>query len=93
MSKKSSAPAASNAPVQTFRLGRIQAAVWANKTDAGKTFYNVTFSRGYTDEKGEWHDSDSFGRDDLPLVAKVADQAHSFIFAELAKKNEDQAAE
>ena len=31
------------------------------------------------------HDTDSFGRDDLPLVAKLADQAHSFIFERLAE--------
>jgi hypothetical protein len=28
---------------------------------------------------------DSFGRDDLPLVAKLADQAHTFIFERLAE--------
>jgi hypothetical protein len=80
-------------PVQSFRLGNVKAAVWANKTGEGKTFHNVTFSRGYKDEKGEWHDSDSFGRDDLPLVAKVADQAHTWIFAEQAKNraNTDEA--
>ena len=29
-------------------------------------------------------DTTSFGRDDLPLVAKVADIAHSWIFAQAA---------
>lgn len=72
-------------PVQSFRLGNIKAAVWANKTGEGKTFYNVTFERSYKDEKGEWNESDSYGRDDLPLLAKVADQAHTWIFAEQAK--------
>ena len=32
-----------------------------------------------------YHDTDSFGRDDLPLVAKLADQAHTFIFERLAE--------
>jgi hypothetical protein len=27
-----------------------------------------------------WKQTESFGRDDLPVLAKVADQAHSFIF-------------
>jgi hypothetical protein len=27
----------------------------------------------------------SFGRDDLPLVAKLADQGHTFIFERLAE--------
>ena len=76
--------AASKLPVQTFRLGRIKAAVWENEADQ-KKFYNVTFARTYMDEARIFHDTDSFGRDDLPLVAKLADQAHSFIFGRLAE--------
>ncbi len=57
-------------PVKTFRLGRIKAAVWENETDQ-KKFYNVTFARTYVDDAKNYHDTDSFGRDDLPLVAKT----------------------
>jgi hypothetical protein len=32
----------------------------------------------------------SFGRDDLPLVAKLADQAHTFIFDRLAEPTSEQ---
>jgi hypothetical protein len=70
-------------PVKTFRLGRIKAAVWENETDQTR-FYNVTFARTYIDDAKQYHDTDSFGRDDLPLVAKLADQAHTFIFERLA---------
>ena len=67
-------------PVHEIRYGRIKAAVWANPTDNG-TRHNVTVCRIYKDEQsGQWRDSTSFGRDDLPLVAKVADEAHSWIF-------------
>jgi hypothetical protein len=76
-------PAASNLPVKTFRLGRIKAAVWENQAE--QKFYSVTFARTYVDEANSYHDSDSFGRDDLPLVAKLADQAHTFIFERLAE--------
>jgi len=34
----------------------------------------------------EWKQSDSFGRDDLPLVAKVADMAHTWIHERLQDK-------
>ena len=37
------------------------------------------------DEAKNWHDSESFGRDDLLLVAKLADQAHTFIFEQCAR--------
>lgn len=65
-------------PVHEFRLGRIKAAIWENETQNG-TRHNVTVSRLYKDGD-EWKDSTSFGRDDLPLVGKVVDQAHSWIF-------------
>lgn len=65
-------------PVHEIRLGRIRAAIWENDTQNG-TRHNVTVSRLYKDGD-QWKDSSSFGRDDLPLVAKVVDQAHSWIF-------------
>src|SRR5687768_15243197 len=66
------------APIKTLRLGRIKAAVWENSADQ-RAFFNVTFARTYMDEEKKFHDADSFGRDDLLLLAKIADQAHSFI--------------
>ena len=65
-------------PIHEVRLGHIKAAVWKNETEAGVR-YNVTFSRIYKDGD-TWNSTDSFGRDDLLLLGKVADQAHSWIF-------------
>lgn len=76
-------PSAAPAPVKTLRLGRIKAAVWENSADQ-RTFYNVTFARTYMDEQKNFHDADSFGRDDLLLLGKLADQAHTFICDRLA---------
>jgi hypothetical protein len=67
----------STRPAQEIRLGRVKAAIWANRTREGVIF-NVTFERSYKD--GEtWKTSTSFGRDDLLKVAKLADQAHSWM--------------
>ena len=65
-------------PVHEIRLGRIKAAIWANETDNG-TRHNVVITRLYKDGD-EWKTSTSFGREELPLVAKVADLAHSWIY-------------
>ena len=65
-------------PVHEVRMGRIKAAIWENDTQNGMR-HNVTVSRLYKDGE-QWKDSNSFGRDDLPLVQKVVDQAHSWIF-------------
>ena len=72
-------------PVHEIRLGRIKATIWENETQNGNTMYNVTLCRLWRDGK-QWKDSGSFGRDDLPLVAKVADMVHSWIF----EQNQDQ---
>jgi hypothetical protein len=69
-------------PMHEIRLGRIRAAIWENETQNG-TRHNVTVSRLYKDGD-EWKDSSSFGRDDLPLVAKVLDRCHSWIFEQAA---------
>ncbi len=69
-------------PVHEVRLGRVRAAIWENETQNG-TRHNVTVTRLYKDGDA-WRDSASFGRDDLPLVAKVVDQCHSWIFAQAA---------
>jgi hypothetical protein len=68
-----------NKPVHEVRLGRIKAAIWENETKEGAIRHNVTLQRIYRDGD-QWKSSDSFGRDDLPLVAKVVDQAHTWIF-------------
>ena len=70
---------ASNKPVHEVRLGRIRAAVWLNETETGPR-YNVQITRLYKDQKDQWKDSPSFGREDLPLVAKVADMAMVWIY-------------
>lgn len=72
-------------PVHELRMGRIRAAIWANETQNGMR-HNVTISRIYKDGD-DWKDSTSFGRDDLPLVTKIADQAHSWIFANGSSSN------
>lgn len=79
--------AANKKPVATFKLGRIRAAVWENDTDKGAVC-NVTIERRYQDGE-EWKSSTSFGRSDLPLVAKLADEAMMFIY----RRQQEQSAE
>ena len=68
----------SKKPVHEIRLGRIKATIWNNETQNG-TRHNVNISRLYKDGD-QWKDSTSFGRDDLLVVAKVADEACSWIY-------------
>jgi len=65
-------------PIHEVRLGSIKAAIWKNQTESG-TRFNVTLARLYKDGEN-WKSTDSFGRDDLLLLGKVLDQAHTWIF-------------
>ena len=71
-------PKTKQQPVHEVRMGAVKATIWENDTSVG-TRRNVTVARLYKDGD-EWKQTDSFGRDDLPLLAKVIDQAHSWIF-------------
>ena len=75
-----------NAPVHEIRLGAIKAAIWANDTKNGSR-HSVKIARLYKDGD-DWRSSDAFGRDDLPLVEKVAAAAHSWIFQEAQRQTE-----
>lgn len=72
-------------PVHEIRMGRIKAAIWANETDNG-TRHNVVITRLYKDGD-DWKTSTSFGRDELPLVEKVASMAHAWIFLQGQESN------
>jgi hypothetical protein len=75
-------------PVYEIRFGLIKASVWQNQTRMGDR-HNVTIVRLYKD--GDvWRESQHFGREDLPLLAKVADLAHTWIYthAQSAERSE-----
>ncbi len=66
-------------PIRTIRMSRVRAAIRANHTDTG-VLYRTTFERIYKpDGEDQWKSSDSFGPDDLLLLAKVANEAHTWI--------------
>ena len=79
---------ANQRPIETVRIGAVKAAIWGNKAGES-TRYNVTFSKRYRDADGQWKTTHSFGRNDLLVLAKVADQAHSQSLVLEAEQAED----
>lgn len=80
--QQSKSDKAANRPAHTIRYGAVLAAVWRNEVDRGnasRPIYGVTFSRSYKDGENAWKESTSFGGDDLLVLAKVADEAHTWI--------------
>jgi len=99
-SRNAAAAPSKDKPIHVVRIRNIRGNIWANRLPSGQVVYNVTIDRLWRDDdqtneggevikKGEWHQSQSFGRDDLLLVVKVADLCHTFIY----RKIQDQARE
>ena len=79
-------------PVEEIRIGGIKAALWRNDGEQGPRF-NVTFQRIYRTSEGEWRSTDSFGRDDLLILGKLADAAHTRVLQLQGEARGEQLAE
>lgn len=80
--QESGEKASGHKPAHEVRLGRVKAVVWANETDGGLR-HNVTVRRLFKREGSTtWEQSDSFGRDDLPVVMEAVRQAWVWIYAQ-----------
>ena len=99
--KPAAAPQDKDRPVGVVRMRNIRGNIWANPLPSGDLAYNVTIDRLWRDDdevneggevtkKGEWHQSQSFGRDDLLLVAKVADLCHTWIYRRLQDQSREE---
>jgi hypothetical protein len=66
-------------PAAKVTMYPVSAAIWRNQNPNG-VFYSVTFERSYKDDEGKWQSSATFNANELLLLAKVADLAHSEIY-------------
>ena len=79
----------SKKPVHKIRLGVISAAIWRYEVGEQKRIrHGVTFQKSYMKD-GKWENSTIFNREDLLLLAKVADLAHTWIFENSERKDDD----
>lgn len=82
----------SKKPVAKVQRYPITAAIWRNDVN-GQATYNVTFEKTFKDGEGRYQSSSSFGAEQLLLLAKVADLAHSEIYKLRASDRQLQRAE
>jgi hypothetical protein len=76
-----------NRPAQTIRYGAIKATIWRNPTRNGVMF-STTVTRSFKGEDEEWRESNSFGPSELPTVAKVLLDAHTWVQEQLTRERE-----
>lgn len=72
-------------PFDKVQIGSVNAALWRNTDPEGRAYYSVSFEKRYRDGKGDWQSTGSFHRDDLLVIAKVADKAFDRIQAAQAE--------
>lgn len=73
-----------NRPAHEVRYGGIKAVIWRNTTSNG-VMHNVTFARLYKDGE-EWKETSGFNTEDLPIIAKLAYDVHTWIHANTERK-------
>ena len=87
--------------MKVIRVRNVRGNIWANHLPSGATVYNVTFDRlwkeddetdagGQVVKQGEWKQSASFGKDDLLLVGKIADLAHTWVYRRIQDESRPQ---
>jgi hypothetical protein len=89
MPKSETAPAKTK-PVHKIRDGAIDISIWKNEGDKG-VWYSVTARRSYKKDD-QWKDADSYGQDDLLVLAKLLDLAHTWILSQQQQQPKQQAA-
>lgn len=70
-----------NRPVWEKRMGKITCSIWSHLDDDEREWFSVTFARIYKDGNS-WKRSQSFGKLDLPLVARLSSLAQDWIYAQ-----------
>jgi hypothetical protein len=77
-------------PIHKIRDGAIEVSIWKNEGEKGPR-YSATHRRSYKQDE-EWKDSDSYGQDDLLILAKLLDLAHTWILTQQQQQRSQQAA-
>ena len=78
--RKQVTDATKSEPVHNIRAGAVELAIWKNDGERGP-WYSVSATRSYKQGE-EWKQSDSFGQDDLLVLAKLFDMAYSWIWTQ-----------
>ena len=74
-----------NSPVWKMALKGVHAAVFTNESENG-VFFKTTITRVYKDGE-EFKTTNSYSRDDLPVVQLLSDKAYEFILDAEANQN------
>ena len=79
-------------PLQKFRAGQVTCAIWENEmplpNGGSKEVLKATVGKSYKDRNGEWKNSSSFSRNEIPLAEWCLDRAFSAMLEEQDSERE-----
>lgn len=67
-------------PIARFRDQGLTVSLWQRDTEKG-VFYDVSFSRSYRAQDGEWQNATNCPAGDIQTLRKLLDLAHTEILA------------
>ena len=80
----------SKPPAHVVRFGTIKISIWRNQKQGSADHFTAAPARIY--KNGDrWVESQRFSRDDLLVLAKAADVAHTWICEQSRKKDQSDA--
>jgi hypothetical protein len=69
-------------PAHKIRRGVLQVTIWRNTNEKG-AWYSVNPTRSYKQGDDTWRETDSLGSDDLLAMAKLLEQADTWIVQQM----------
>src|ERR1700704_3977776 len=71
-------------PAHKIRISNLSVTIWRNTSiEKATAWYSVPPSRSYKQGDETWKETDSLGFDDLMTMAKLIDQAHTWLARQL----------
>ena len=80
-----------NEPIQRFRAGQVEGALWENKVQLNGepgAILKASVNRRYKDSAGTWRSSQSFSRNEIPLAIYVLQKAFEAMIEKPAEVKE-----
>ena len=69
-----------SSPAYKCRISNLSVTIWRNTSiEKGTTWYSCSPSRSYKNGDETWKETDSLGFDDLLTMAKLLNEAHTWI--------------
>ena len=76
----------SKKPVQQFKVGGIQVAIWQNESKEGQEFSSISMDKRYKVGE-EWRSTTSLKANDLPKAILALQKAYEFLSVKEQQQN------